>query len=248
MSPEKHTRSIELENIVKKYGGIVHSIARRMLHDPEKINDVAQEVWAEIFGSLASFRGESKLSTWIYTVTTRVVLKYTKHEQIYSARFIKGFFALNDDALPVKYFYNLNQEPIIDKQIWVKERCHKCLTGFLHCLKNEARLALLLRDLAELPYHEIAQIMNKKESTVRQMVSRSRQKVRDFLNDNCVFYNPQGNCRCHLKKHVLEIDLPKEYEKLRQSVHKMNVFKAMDRILPPQNIWKTTHTSCNKNP
>ena len=38
MSPEKHTRSIELENIVKKYGGIVHSIARRMLHDPEKIN------------------------------------------------------------------------------------------------------------------------------------------------------------------------------------------------------------------
>jgi DNA-directed RNA polymerase specialized sigma24 family protein len=87
------------------------------------------------------------------------------------------FFALNDDALPVQYFYDLNQEPEIDKKLWVKERCHKCLTGSLHCLKNEARLALLLLDLAALPYDEIAQIMNKKESTVRQLVSRSRQKV-----------------------------------------------------------------------
>ena len=247
MSSEKHTRSIELENLVEEYGGIVHSIARRMLHDPEKIEDVAQEVWTEIFGSLPSFRSESKLSTWIYKITTRVVLKYTKNEQIYSARFIKGFFALNDDALPVKYFYDLNQEPEIDKKLWVKERCHKCLTGFLHCLKNEARLALLFHDLAELPYSEIAQIMHKEESTVRQLVRRSRQKVRGFLDDNCVFYNPQGNCRCHLKKHVLEIDLPKEYEKLRQTVHKMNVFKAMDVFLPPQNIWKTTASNCHEN-
>ena len=68
MSSETHSCSIKLENLVNKYGGMVHSIARRMLHDPEKIKDVAQEVWTEIFDSLPSFRGDSKLSTWIYNL------------------------------------------------------------------------------------------------------------------------------------------------------------------------------------
>ena len=104
MSSEKHSCSIKLENIVKEYGGIVHSIARRMLPDPEKIKDVSQEVWTEIFESLPSFRGESKLSTWIYKITTRVVLKYTKNEQIYSARFIKGFFALNIENYQLPHY------------------------------------------------------------------------------------------------------------------------------------------------
>jgi RNA polymerase sigma-70 factor (ECF subfamily) len=165
-------------------------------------------------------------------------MDFARNEQIYSTRFMKSFFALNSSSLPVTYFYDLNDECHQDKSIWVKERCHKCLTGFLHCLKNEARLALILHDVAGIPYEEIARIFDKEEATVRQLISRSSRRVISFLSDNCVLYNPEGKCRCHLKKQVLEIDLPNEYEKLRASVQQLNVFTTMDRFLPPANFWE----------
>ena len=226
------------DELVKEYGGIIHSIARRMLQDSDKVREATQEAWLEVTRSLPAFKGNSKLSTWIYRIATRVVMDYAKHEQIYSTRFMRSFFALNSSSLPVTYFYNLNEECRQDKSIWVKERCNKCLTGFLHCLKNEARLALILRDVAGISYGEIARILEKEEPAVRQLVSRSRRRVISFLDDNCVLYNPRGKCRCHLKKQVLEIDLPNEYEKLRASVQELNVFTAMDQFLPPANLWE----------
>lgn len=55
--------------------------------------------------------------------------------------------------------------------------CDKCLTGTLHCLDNESRMAYILRDINMIPYSEIAEILEKDEVSVRKMVSRSRNKL-----------------------------------------------------------------------
>ena len=231
-------QTIEHEMLVKSYGGIVTNVAGKMIQDPNSTEDAVQEAWYEILKSLPSFNGRSKLSTWIYRISSRVILKFAKKERIYSKRFMNNFFDLDCSNPFVTTFYNLNEELGTDKQIWVKERCKKCLTAFLHCLSAEARMILVLREIASLSYEEISEICNKKVNSTRQIVSRSRRRVNNFLDGNCVLYSQNGKCRCHLREQVADIDLAGEYSRLRESVENINVFQAIDKLLPEKNYWE----------
>ncbi len=228
------TTAIDRNSLVAEFEGIVYSIVRKMIWDAETARDAAQEVWCEILNSLPSFQGKSELSTWIYTITTRTVMKYVTHERQYSHRFIGGDVAERDGEHAI--------EPGMDKRLWVREHCGKCLSAFLHCLDKEARLALIFRDLADLSYQEIACVLEKDETAVRQLISRSRRKVKSFLEDDCALYNLHGNCRCRMKRQVLDVaqepNLPEEYAKIRQLLTEIRVCQAIDMLLPPKNFWE----------
>ena len=194
------TTSPTKKEITKEYSGLVSAISHRMIQNPEIAKDAAQEAWMEILKSLKTFKGESKISTWIYTVASRVILRQAKNEKVYSPRYLSEYFRNGERESPF--------EKEFDKRTWVKEMCDKCLTGILHCLSNQDRLLYVLYDIAGLPYREISMIIAEQESTVRKKVSRSRKKLHNFLNEECALFNPDGNCSCRMKKHVLGVDLP----------------------------------------
>lgn len=224
------TAGYALEEIIYDYGLMVSSICRRMIQDPVVAEDAAQEVWLAVMKSLPTFRGQSKVSTWIYAITSRVVMNFARKERQYSTRFLRDYFHGETRPLP--------QASNFDKGLWVKEMCDKCLTGMLHCLDNDSRLAYILRDMAQLQYDEIAHILNKDEQTVRQTISRSRRKLRNFLKDECTLFNPGGSCRCRMKRWVQEVELPQEYQKLRETVHTVNILRESETILPGKNFWQ----------
>jgi RNA polymerase sigma-70 factor (ECF subfamily) len=211
------------DEITREYRGLVSAISHRMIQNPEMAKDAAQEAWMAILKSLRTFKGESKISTWIYTIASRVILKQAKNEKVYSTRYLSEYFR---DGVRESPF-----EQEVDKKRWVKEMCDMCLTGILHCLSNHDRLFYVLYDIAGLPYREIATIMEEQESTVRQRVSRSRKKLNNFLNEECALFNPDGNCSCRMKKHVVGIDLPSEYKKLKKTVKDIHFFRECRQIL-----------------
>jgi RNA polymerase sigma-70 factor (ECF subfamily) len=200
-----------------------------MIQNEEASKDAVQEVWLELVKNLQYFRNESKVSTWLYTITCRVVMRLTKKERQYTTRYLSNYFRGEDLGIP--------DYENFDKQLWVKEMCDKCLTGILHCLDNEARLAYILRDISMLTYQEISEILEKEESTVRKMISRSRSKLRNFLNDECILSNPESKCKCRMSKWVMEVSLPEEYRKLKEITNKINLYKASETILPEKNFW-----------
>ncbi len=217
------------KQIAAEFGPMVSTVCRRMLQDPEVARDAAQEVWVDIIQSLPSFRGEAKMSTWIFAVLRRSVIRRAQKERLYSTRFLRGFFSGETREIP--------RERTDDHGLWIKEMCDKCLTGILHCLDNQTRLAYIFRDIAELNYDEIAGILEMDAATVRKTVSRARRKLRDFLNNQCSLQNPAGACRCRMKTWVDAIDLPAEYEKIRQTVRRVTVFKASEQALPGKDFW-----------
>ncbi len=210
---------------------MVSSICRRMIHDEETAQDAAQEVWLAVMKSLPGFRGEAKLSTWIYTIAYRVVSRYARKERQYSTQFLRDYFRAGEIEAP-------QPEPGVEHEQWVKAMCDKCLTGILHCLDDESRIAYIFRDMAQLPYDEIARILAKEEATVRQNIARARRKLRNFLDNECVLFNPQGTCRCRMRKYVEQVRLSQEYEKLRQTVHSVNLYRESEKILPGKNYWE----------
>jgi RNA polymerase sigma-70 factor (ECF subfamily) len=211
------------EEITQEYKGLVTAVCHRMIQNPEIAEDATQEVWMEILKSLETFRGESKLSTWIFTIASRVILRLAKNEKVYSTRYLSEYFRKGERESP--------HENEADKKIWVKEMCDKCLTGILHCLSNEDRLLYTLYDIAGLSHREISRIINEKENIIRKRISRSRMKIRNFLNEECVLFNPDGNCSCRMKKHVVGIDLPSEYQKIKKKVKDIHFFRESQQIL-----------------
>jgi len=201
-----------------------------MIQDRESAREAAQEIWLQVLESLPSFQGRSKISTWIYSIACRVAMHYARKERLYSTRYLRDYFRSGERDFP--------EDDDIDRRAWVKELCDKCLTGILHCLNNDARIAYIFRDIVELSYPDISQILKKDSSAVRQLVSRSRRKLKRFLENECVLQNPDGKCACQMKKLVLQVNLPREYQKLGRMVTRANLFKKSEQVLPGKNFWE----------
>ena len=156
----------DLKEIVEQYGVMVSSIAHRMIQNKEIAKEAAQEVWYEIIKSIDSFNGESGLSTWIYTICKRTILRYARNERIATMNELREF-----RELPAIDYNGQDR----DEQEWIKACCDWCLTAQNHCLTNDARLIFIFKINLNLPYKQISEIMGMTEESVRQ-ISRSEER------------------------------------------------------------------------
>ncbi|MFW6378174.1 MAG: RNA polymerase sigma factor, partial [Bacillota bacterium] len=74
---------LTVEELVEEYGPLVSSLAYRIIPDSHLAEEAAQEAWYEVLKSFESFRGESKISTWIYKVAYRTISKYWPNKKFY---------------------------------------------------------------------------------------------------------------------------------------------------------------------
>jgi RNA polymerase sigma factor (sigma-70 family) len=218
----------EIDNIVKKYGSLVTAISFRMIENRDLAEDAAQEAWIEIIKSLPTFMGKSNISTWIYTIAARTILKHSKKENKYSIRFISEFLNGEEIIYP-------GESSTLEEEEWTKQMCDKCITGSIHCLSNEDRLIYLLYNAAELNSKEISTIINIPDDTIRKRISRSRNKLHSFLNNQCSLYNPEGNCKCRMSKNVIKNNIYKEFTKIKSDIHKISFLSKCDDILSSHN-------------
>lgn len=226
--------TIQTETIAKEYGSLVSSLCRRMIFDAETAEEAGQEVWIAILESIPNFRGDSSISTWIYTIAKRVILNHAKNERRYSTRNLQTYFHGPENDFPS----HINISDEIEKKIWTQEMCDLCLNGMLHCLDNETRFVFLLRDQMEIEYSEIAHIMNIPEAAIRKSISRSRSKITKFLKGECYLYNTEGSCRCRQIKFAKKYNIKDEYDKIRRLGKKISMIKIADTALPGKDYWK----------
>ena len=226
---------IDRKNLVEQYGRMVASIAHRMIQNKEIAKEAAQEVWYEIFKSLSSFNGNSELSTWIYTIAKRTILRYAQNEKVVTLLNLEQFRGLEEIE------YSGSDE---DRKEWVKERCDWCLTALNHCLNNDARLIFIFKENIGLSYKQISSIMEMSVENVRQISSRSITKISHFMNDTCPLYNPVGTCKCRICKQVYRIDLEKEYSTVLKMIRLADLYHKFEKDLQRKNYWKKLEKKC----
>ncbi|MFB6319634.1 RNA polymerase sigma factor [Saccharicrinis sp. FJH54] len=219
---------IDLKELVEKFGTMVSSISHRMIQNKELAKEASQEVWFEVIKSINSFNGNSEMSTWIYTIAKRTILRYSKNEKISTIIELEEFRALPE----VEYSGAEGK-----RQDWVKEICDWCLTALNHCLNNDARLIFIFRENVGLSYKQISEIMEMKEDNIRQISSRSLSKIKNFMNDTCPLYNPKGTCKCRICKQVGTIDFEQEYSTVNKMVRLADLYQKFEKELPRKNYW-----------
>lgn len=161
--------------LVRTHQDRVFDLCVRMLNDREEALDVAQEVFVALHGALGQFRGDSRLSTWIFKVAKNHCLNRLK----YLGRRQKGktdeLSDVPEGELAAHQTHPSPQEALLGKEQQV--RVQKAIAQ----LPEEQRLLVILRDIEGLSYDEIVQITDQPEGTVKSRLHRARLALGELL-------------------------------------------------------------------
>ena len=160
----------QFAEIVKAYQQVVANITYKMSGDKLDVEEVCQQVFVELYTSLSRFRFESKLSTFIYSITVNVVNKALLQHGRYIS-FDKA--VIDSDAA----------EHGEDEKIEKEER-RQMLRDAIGQLKPEQRTALVLFSYEELSYQEIADIMDSSLSKVESLIFRAKKNLKKIIENS----------------------------------------------------------------
>lgn len=164
------------KSLVENYQNLVFNTALGVVQNSEDAEDVAQEVFIQVYRSIDQFKGDARLSTWIYRITTTKALDHIRSRKRKKRfAFITSLFGPNDELVhePVDF-----QHPgvALDR----KEQA-ALLFRMIDQLPENQKVAFTLHKTEELSYQEIADVMQLSVSAVESLLFRARQNLRKLL-------------------------------------------------------------------
>ena len=169
--------SAAFEDIVRAHEATVYRLALRQLGSREDAEDAAQEVFLKAYTGLASFRGDSKLSVWLYRITGNVCTDILRRR-----RETVSLSQENDEGEPLEL--ELPDERFDPVALTERKDLRERIGAALNALPPEAREILLLRELGGASYDEIAETLGLDLGTVKSRIFRARKKLCALLDGN----------------------------------------------------------------
>jgi len=143
-------------------------------HDAE---DIVQDVFMEVFRSINKFRGDSKLSTWIYRITTTKCLEHIRAKKREKRKsFFQSLIGMHENADRIKAI-DYNHPGVLLEN---KERS-KTLFAAIEKLPENQRVAFTLHKIEGLSYREITEIMEMSLSSVESLMFRAKKNLQKTL-------------------------------------------------------------------
>ena len=176
---------LAFKTLVETYQDMVFNTALGIVQNSEDAEDVAQEVFIQVFRSIDQFKGDAKLSTWIYRITTTKALDHIRSRKRKKRfAFITSLFGNNDELLhePVDF-----QHPGVSLD---RKEQAALLFRMIDQLPENQKIAFNLHKTEELSYQEIADVMQVSISAVESLLFRARQNLRKLLEKH---YYQQDN-------------------------------------------------------
>ena len=153
--------------------------------------DLAQEIFIKIERALPAFRGESKLSTWIYRIATNAALDRMRTPAYQQA--LNTITEENKETeLEDRNIWTGEKVPVLEWQV-VRKEMAECIQDFIHKIPVNYRLVLLLSEFEGLSNQEIATILAISTGAVKIRLHRARERLKQDLIANCPTFWVEGN-------------------------------------------------------
>jgi RNA polymerase sigma-70 factor (family 1) len=164
--------------LVSLYQDHVYNTIICLVRDKEEALDLSQDVFVEIYQSIPRFRKESSLQTWIYRIAVNKALNYlNKKEKGNFISRIQSIFSPGQEG-------RINEIKDEEKHPHDKlenEELSRQLQQAVDSLPKNQRIAFILHKMEDLPYKEIARIMDISLSSVESLIFRARKGLQDRL-------------------------------------------------------------------
>jgi RNA polymerase sigma-70 factor (ECF subfamily) len=166
--------------LVKAYERRVFALVLRMIGNPAEAEDLAQEVFVQVFKAIGTFRRESKLSTWIYRIAINLCKNRSKYLRVRHTAEQEPLDAQAEraTALDAKVSYSDIARP---DDMASGKQAERIVQQAIAELEPSFRECLILRDVEDLSYEDIGEITGLPEGTVKSRIHRARAQLRDMV-------------------------------------------------------------------
>jgi RNA polymerase sigma-70 factor (ECF subfamily) len=173
--------AVAWEEIVQRYNRRIYNICYRFAGSADDAQDLTQEVFIKMYRTLSSYdAGRAAFMTWLTTITRNLLVDHfrkTKQERMTDS--LDGVSSEHEDAMPLS-------DKIPDKAAPPDARVQSREAGetvhhALQKLSPELREAVILRDLQDMDYREIAAVLRVPEGTVKSRINRGRAELARLL-------------------------------------------------------------------
>jgi len=165
------------ETLIKTHQKKVYNIALRMTKDPEDAQELAQDALVRAFTAIKKFRGESSFSTWLYRITINVCTDFLRKRNKAVVVSLEQGAAGNENGSPVQ-IPEKNPGP---DELAEKNQLKEMVKQAMDMLSAEHRQVLILRDLMDLTYKDIARTLNVNEGTIKSRINRARDALKHII-------------------------------------------------------------------
>ena len=174
MLRDSRTRERGFRLLLERYGDRLYWHIRRIVVSREDAEDAMQETSIKIFSKLDSFKGESSLFTWIYTVATNEALQLLRRKNF-------ELQSLEEEGIGERLRATMYAENEVDS-----DQAEAVFQEALLTLPTQQRLAFNMRYYDELPYEEIAEITGKNVSTLKSNYHFAVEKIKNYIKENAL--------------------------------------------------------------
>lgn len=163
--------------IVLRYEKFVYSAVFSELKDEDDAFDASQEVFIRLWNAAGGFRCESTLKTWLYRMCKNCAYdymrKFYKHKALSLTR-------IDEDGEETETDIQTESDESPEEIVLAKER-QRVVRQAIASLPEEQRDVIVLRELEDMPYSEIAEVLGISEGTVKSRISRGREALKKEL-------------------------------------------------------------------
>ena len=176
MSVQDESAAVSLERqfteIVEQYSDLAYSVAFRMLRNAEDAEDAVQEAYISAFKALPRFKGQSKLSTWLYRIVVNACLMKIRKDKSRAKYLSEKEY---DDAI----VYDWKNDP---EEAAVNSELRSTLESGLDRLSPDLRAAVVLRDIQGLSTEEASEALAISVASLKSRLHRARILLRKHLD------------------------------------------------------------------
>lgn len=156
--------------IIELYQKNIIRVCKGFVGSNEDAEDIAQDVFIQLFKSSSSLKGEARLSTWLYRVAVNKSLNHIRSQK---PRRQLEYMEINDAI-------NASSGERTDDDITASDH-RKALRQAINLLPENQRTAFILQKYEELSYEEISRVMNLSLSSVQSLIFRMKKNLQDNL-------------------------------------------------------------------
>ena len=168
-------------DLVRAYERRIFALVLRMLGNAAEAEDLAQEVFVQVFKAIGTFRGDSKLSTWMYRIAVNLCKNRTKYLRVRHSDEQDQLDAVAE-RVPMGEVGSASVGHVVrPDEAMAGMQVERIVQDAIQKLEPSFRECLVLRDVEELSYEEIGEITGLPPGTVKSRIHRARAQLKEVV-------------------------------------------------------------------
>ena len=165
------TQREAFEHVVRKYSEQLYWQIRRIVLNHDDANDILQNTFIKAWSNIEFFRGEAKMSTWLYRIALNECLNFMNKNKA------EEHMSLENESSGI--INTLESDPYFDGN-----KTQILLQKAIHMLPEKQRIIFNLRYFQEMKYEEISEIMGTTIGALKASYHHAVKKIEDFFKEN----------------------------------------------------------------